>query len=784
MNSLTSVVQSLHSHPFHTNLSTHPIRYVETIVTVLEIAGDIVQPNIVRSLMRIIAEGADEDAEDEQESDDEEMVSSTDSMRISTVNAFLKLCEKPNIPQVLVQVVAWTLGEYGFMVNDETPLPEIAKKLCELAKTYPKARGHVVTALVKITAQLGSCLPEILTTIKKFGNSKDTDVQQRCLELTALLQEPDLMKEVLPVDASMEDIDIDEDLSFLNGFVKQALDNGAKPYNPPTKTNFASLVAGLGGFGDDDEDGLGLRYEAYDQPTIPDDFEDEDDNNNDDDDDEEDLDEKNDYEEEKKSSPKKRRSNNNTLGGSGVKGPWGADGYQVEIEKKKKKEQEERKRREREEQERLAAENIVEDDFIDETEQVLEEEDDNDNDEGEMEEEEEKPRELTEREKLAASLFGGGGITTTQTWGSRRKGRRSKSPTKPKPDVAAVEKPKQQDDDLLGGLFGDSEMTTNTTKQDNDDLLGDLGGDDGFGGGGDNDNNGDDLLGLGGFGDDDDDDTTQQQDDDGLGLFDTDSSTTTTSSSMPDLRRVQAPAEILRMCAGGNTRIPSSGENALLDSHGTLQFSYFKILRADDIVVVVFVGNAAMKATQLVVSAASNVSCLDVSQVNRLSVPSCGFVTMCTHVKCKSNDIRGLSSAALQLKLQSSSSNIPMSVIIPLDSRDFLRPKRMATKQFGPRWTSSNRRGLGEKRIALHSNCSSLDDLVRQLSEKIALYPIETIHKTSEHIASLNIMGIVDFEALVHVKFTKKTKRTANMTIRAHALLLELVGGLVRTSIK
>ena len=269
------------------------------------------------------------------------------------------------------------------------------------------------------------------------------------------------------------------------------------------------------------------------------------------------------------------------------------------------------------------------------------------------------------------------------------------------------------------------------------------------------------------------------------------------SSSMPDLRRVVAPADVLRLCAGGNIRIPSSDENILLDSHGTLQFSYFKILRAEDIVVVVFVGNASMQAEQLAVAAASNVSGLGVSlspngnvntsntsTIRLSSVPSCGYVTMCARISFRSNDIRGIDAASLQLKFQNQSSSIPMSVVIPLDSRDFLRPKRMATKQFGPKWTSGKRRGLGENRIALQSMCSNLDDLVKEMSKKINLYPIETIHKTSEHIAALNIMGKSDMEALVHVKFTRKSKHTATMTIRASPVLLEVVGRLSRTSIE
>ena len=282
--------------------------------------------------------------------------------------------------------------------------------------------------------------------------------------------------------------------------------------------------------------------------------------------------------------------------------------------------------------------------------------------------------------------------------------------------------------------------TTTTTKQD-DDLLGDLGGD--LMGGSTNNstssnNDEGDLLGLGGFGMDEEDQqqTQQQNEDDGFGLFGvTDSSSTTmssSSSSMPDLRRVVAPADVLRLCAGGNIRIPSSDENILLDSHGTLQFSYFKILRAEDIVVVVFVGNASMQAEQLAVAAASNVSGLGVglspngsvntsntSSIRLSSVPSCGYVTMCARISFRSNDIRGIDAASLQLKFQNQSSSIPMSVVIPLDSRDFLRPKRMATKQFGPKWT---RESVEVQRTeSLYNQCSNLDDLVKDVQEDKSL---------------------------------------------------------------
>ena len=72
----------------------------------------------------------------------------------------------------------------------------------------------------------------------------------------------DWCAQVLPVDASTEDIDIDPALSFLDTFVQNALANGAKPYNAASKR-----------CADDDDLAVatdGLKWEAYDQPADPD----------------------------------------------------------------------------------------------------------------------------------------------------------------------------------------------------------------------------------------------------------------------------------------------------------------------------------------------------------------------------------------------------------------------------------------------------------------------------------------------------------------------------------
>ncbi len=70
------------------------------------------------------------------------------------------------------------------------------------------------------------------------------------------------MADVLPLDASCEDIDIDEKLKFLDGFVRNALNNGAVPYSPPTSLD------------DDDDDSRSnttstVKFTPYERPSLP-----------------------------------------------------------------------------------------------------------------------------------------------------------------------------------------------------------------------------------------------------------------------------------------------------------------------------------------------------------------------------------------------------------------------------------------------------------------------------------------------------------------------------------
>ena len=66
--------------------------YIQTMTTVFELGGDLVQPEVANNLMRLIAEGSGEDDDADEE------------LRIDAVESFLSLLEKPVLPDILLQV--------------------------------------------------------------------------------------------------------------------------------------------------------------------------------------------------------------------------------------------------------------------------------------------------------------------------------------------------------------------------------------------------------------------------------------------------------------------------------------------------------------------------------------------------------------------------------------------------------------------------------------------------------------------------------------------------------
>lgn len=114
-------------------------------------------------------------------------------------------------------------------------------------------------------------IPECHSLIDELSASHSTDLQQRAYELQALLGlEADTVGCVMPLDASCEDIEVDKNLTFLNGYVQSSLEKGARPYIPESERGNMGSVNTFRPHQDLSEGvGHSLRFEAYEIPKAP-----------------------------------------------------------------------------------------------------------------------------------------------------------------------------------------------------------------------------------------------------------------------------------------------------------------------------------------------------------------------------------------------------------------------------------------------------------------------------------------------------------------------------------
>ena len=200
--------------------------YIKTITQLFEVSGDMVDQQVAQNLMSLIAEGTGE-------SEEADMM-----LRQTAIELYVQLLQdKPpaKLSKILLETMAWCLGEYAYLCA-QVSLEEILSKLCQWNKAIlqPSTRKFLTSAVFKLVAQVGTCPPEAAAVVDEYTRSKDVDLQQRCLEFQAILMTaPQYLGEILPVDASAEDMEVDINLSFLDGFCQQALESGSRPYEKP-----------------------------------------------------------------------------------------------------------------------------------------------------------------------------------------------------------------------------------------------------------------------------------------------------------------------------------------------------------------------------------------------------------------------------------------------------------------------------------------------------------------------------------------------------------------------
>lgn len=242
--------------------------FIQTMNQVFEHAGDLIPSKVAHDLMRLIAEGAGEEDED-----------ADSQLRSSAVDSYLQILGEPKLPSLLLQVVCWVLGEYG-TADGSHSAAYIIGKLCDVAEAHlgdDVVKGYAITAITKICSfelaagRKAELIPECQSFIDELSTSHSTELQQRAYELQAVLGfDGDTLGTVLPLDASCEDIEVDQNLSFLNNYVQSALLKGAKPYiSANERLQMGGLASWVGQHSESVAVNQSLRFDPYEKPKIP-----------------------------------------------------------------------------------------------------------------------------------------------------------------------------------------------------------------------------------------------------------------------------------------------------------------------------------------------------------------------------------------------------------------------------------------------------------------------------------------------------------------------------------
>uniref|UniRef100_A0A3P8U3W4 Adaptor related protein complex 4 subunit epsilon 1 n=1 Tax=Amphiprion percula TaxID=161767 RepID=A0A3P8U3W4_AMPPE len=197
--------------------------FIETMNTVFSVGGDMMQPDIPNSFLKLLSEGFDSVEEDRK-------------LRLFAVNSYISLLrgEPGKLPQRFLQVISWVLGEYSHLRADLEPalVLRLLAKLLDMKNCSSETKSWVLTAMTKL-CEGGSGVSVAQQVSEAYGSSLDTVLRQRAQELQHLSQDSELRARVLPRGAGLEPVEVDSSLSFLDGFVSEALAAGAAPYKPP-----------------------------------------------------------------------------------------------------------------------------------------------------------------------------------------------------------------------------------------------------------------------------------------------------------------------------------------------------------------------------------------------------------------------------------------------------------------------------------------------------------------------------------------------------------------------
>ncbi|XP_022795045.1 AP-4 complex subunit epsilon-like [Stylophora pistillata] len=223
--------------------------FILTINEVFELGGSLVREGVAHNLMRLLAEG-----NEDEEADNE--------IRRFAVLSYINLLEKPVLPDILVWIICWVLGEYSYTAPEYEPAFILEQLFSLMDRTFqdPSTKAWIVTAVGKLTSQVGQMCATTRDWLEKHVSGVDVELRQRCSEIQKLSENTFLMQSVLPIDGCCEDLEVDESLSFLDDVVSEALSKGASPYKALSERRTAARIK------DVPESEPTLKFTPYENP--------------------------------------------------------------------------------------------------------------------------------------------------------------------------------------------------------------------------------------------------------------------------------------------------------------------------------------------------------------------------------------------------------------------------------------------------------------------------------------------------------------------------------------
>ncbi|GAM23927.1 hypothetical protein SAMD00019534_071020 [Acytostelium subglobosum LB1] len=210
--------------------------YIETMIRMLNIEGQLVQPPAAYNLIRLIAGGS---GQDDNEAEDIKIKQHAVKLCLVAIDSLGPLTQQhtsnTTANELLLKVLAWVLSEYSYLLLGEISIESVINALCDqMDKEYSgEAKSWILGGLGKLTSQVGRLLPQVSIVAKKYIASRSLIAQRKAMELMEMATMPKaMMEEVMPTDSFCEDIDLKLFARHCDVYAKKAVAKGAKTYKP------------------------------------------------------------------------------------------------------------------------------------------------------------------------------------------------------------------------------------------------------------------------------------------------------------------------------------------------------------------------------------------------------------------------------------------------------------------------------------------------------------------------------------------------------------------------